>query len=154
GPASTVDEASAIAVGRDGAAVFVTGQSGLSRDYRTIAYHAASGSEAWEAIYASPGGGTDTPTAIASSTDGSRVYVTGRSTVVGTGTDFVTLAYQAATGAQIWLARTSSPGRSPDAPVALAVSPTRPSVYVTGSGTFRGQGLDYLTVAYSTIDGS
>jgi len=67
---------------------------------------------------------------------GSRVYVTG-----GSYPGSATLAYSAATGAQLWLARHNDMLLA-----AVAVSPGGSRVYVTGlTGPFR---YDYATVAH------
>lgn len=156
------DIADAIAVSADGARIFVTGQSFTAPnnvDYVTVAYTAASGTPMWTATYDGPARSSDTPEAIAVSPDGLRVYVTGASygtaTVPGlplTGSmDYATVAYDAGTGAQAWVARYNGPEHRPDAATALAVSPDGTRVYVAGfSRGLTGYGFDYVTVAYDT----
>ena len=95
GPGSSNDDAYSVAVSPDGSKVFVTGSStgsGTSGDYATIAYDAASGVRAWSRRYHGPGNEDDTASSVV--TDGTRVYVTGKS--LGTsGYDYATIAYEA-----------------------------------------------------------
>jgi WD40 repeat protein len=90
------DEAYSIAVSTDGEKVFVTGSSGGSgsdSDYATIAYNAADGTELWVQRYNGPGNAADFPQALVLSPDGRRVFVTGSSDGINSGTDYLTLAY-------------------------------------------------------------
>jgi WD40 repeat protein len=144
------DRASALAVSADGSKVFVTGKSASSfgyYDYATAAYSAATGAPLWSARYEGPS--DDGATALAVSPDGSKVFVTGRSAALDNDADFLTLAYSAATGAQLWTVRNSGD----DGATALAVSPDGSKVFVTGSRTSLERRY-YETIAYSAGTGA
>ena len=99
-----------------------------------------------------PGTGP-TPTAVAVSPAGGRVFVTGIASGWGTGPDYVTVAYSAANGRQLWVSHYSGHGvglgNDWDGASAVAVSPGGAAVFVTGmSGRGTGES-DYATVAYS-----
>ena len=91
----------AVAVSRDGSAVFVTGGSDgqNSKDYATVAYNVATGARLWASRYNGPENNYDEATSIGVSPDGSRVFVTGRS---GFGpydsNDFATIARDYSSG--------------------------------------------------------
>jgi outer membrane protein assembly factor BamB len=95
-------------VSTGGEKVFVTGSSGgigSDSDYATIAYNAASGTELWVRRYNGPGNAADFPQALVLSPDGRRVFVTGYSYSANSFSDYATIAYDAATGVQMWLRR-------------------------------------------------
>jgi DNA-binding beta-propeller fold protein YncE len=78
------------------------------------------------------GGGS----AVAVSTDGTRVFVTGTSLgKFPASNDYATIAYNAVTGAQLWVKRYDGTpnyaGQPPEA-LSVAVSPTTGTVFVTG----------------------
>jgi hypothetical protein len=60
------------------------------------------------------------------------VYVTGGSTGATSHQDYLTIAYNAATGARLWVERYNGPPNGDDAARSLAVSPSAGPVYVTG----------------------
>ena len=78
------------------------------------------------------------------------MYVTGFSYGRNQVDDYATLAYSAATGAQLWVRRYHSPGSSINNALSLAVSPAD-TVFVTGSSakTSTSPWQYYATVAYS-----
>src|SRR5262252_9790349 len=76
-------------------------------------------------------------TSVAVRPDGRTVFITGSSTV----------AYNAATGAQLWVNRTKGGGH-------LAVSPRGDRVFVAGINTGATTGEDYRTVAYGAATGA
>jgi hypothetical protein len=155
GQAKGTDSAHAIAVSPDGTVVFVTGGSagpGTGQDYATIAYNAVSGARLWASRYNGPGDGADLAHAIAVSPDGTRLFVTGESAGRGSGPDYETIAYNAATGAPLWRERYSGAGAHPDAATSMAVSPDGSAVYVTGHSA--GSGSDYATIGYDTGSGA
>jgi outer membrane protein assembly factor BamB len=128
--------------------VFVTGRSGEYgfADYSTIALQAATGKPLWKAIYDGPEGNEDVALAMGVSPDGSTVFVTGESGLTNTAHDYATLAYDAQTGAQLWLDRYGSPEGN-DIARALEVSPDGATVFVTGQAGTAGDS-DYVTIAY------
>jgi DNA-binding beta-propeller fold protein YncE len=149
GQANGSDVVRALAVSPDSSEVFVTGESfGLNNAYayQTIAYNIADGSQRWAATYTGPAGTGDLPAAIAASPDGKRVYVTGLSDGNGTGGDYGTVAYDANTGTQAWVARYAQPGS--DLGMAIAVSPDSSLVFVTGESAGATTHGDYATIFY------
>jgi len=144
------------AVSPDGSRVFVTGdlhQGAGGGTLHTIAYDSASGAQLW----ASAGPRKDDRAAgVRVSPDGSRVFVVGSTYGRDNGKvshDYLTLAYDAATGARIWKKRYTHPvGYSEDLAAALGVSPDGSTVFVTGASD-DGVFTDYPTVAYKASTG-
>ena len=156
GPGNGNDAASSAAVSPDGSRVFVTGESrgATTTDYATVAYSAATGARLWVQRYNGPGNGNDTAWSVAVSPGGSRVFVTGESRGIRSGPDYATVAYSAATGARLWVARYNGPGNGNDAAYSIAVSPGGSRVFVTGGSQGTRSGADYATVAYSAATGA
>ena len=150
-PAMSDDEARAVAVSPDGATVFVTGsRHGLGNDdYATVAYNAATGTMLWSKRYNGPGNGNDIPESVAVSPAGDRVFVTGVASWSARGEAYATIAYNAATGAQLWVQRYAD-GMA----FSVAVSPLGDRVFVTGESGFSASGADYVTVAYNAATGA
>jgi outer membrane protein assembly factor BamB len=63
------------------------------------------------------------------------------------GNDFATVAYNAATGAQLWVRRYNGPGSGADQATSVAVSPGSGTVFV-GGPSLGTSGLDYAAIAY------
>ena len=151
------DAASAIAVTPDGESVFVTGRSGTKwkRSYATVAYDAGTGAERWASRYTGPDGGgyLDGASALAVSPDGSTIFVTGSSSGAGW-TDYATVAYDAASGAELWAERYNGPGNEYDGAVALGVMPDGSGVFVTGSSTGTLGDWNFATVLYDSGTGA
>src|SRR5439155_22982376 len=107
GPGGGFDDAAALGVNPDGSKVFVTGfiyRSASSSDYATVAYAAATGATLWVKRYNGPeSGGADDATALGVSPDGTKVFVTGSSPGSVSSYDYATVAYQASTGAELWV---------------------------------------------------
>jgi DNA-binding beta-propeller fold protein YncE len=153
------DVPSAIAVSPDGSKVFVTGTSpsvSFDEDYATVAWNASTGSQLWVQRYDGPAGGLDdSATAIAVSSDGSKVFVTGDSTASGVDHDYATLAYDAVSGVPLWVRRFDWPGAdSPDGATGIAVTPDGSTVFVTGHGLGFSGNYDYDTIAYDAGSGA
>ncbi len=158
GPGAHDDVANSVAVARDGSAVFVTGRSPSAAgivDYATVGYNASTGAQLWASRYAGPAGVGGAAVAVAVDPVGKAVFVTGSSPGQGTGTDYVTIAYNAATGQRLWLSRYNGPASGSDDPSAMAVSPDGRDVFVTG--TSQGgpaSGSDFATVGYAAATGA
>jgi outer membrane protein assembly factor BamB len=114
----------AVAVSSDGDRIFVTGSDTGSTpwatEFSTHSYEATTGKTLWSSRYTGPGLGQNVPTAM--TVRGSNmVYVTGYSVGGLNQLDFVTVAYNASTGAQVSgpagttvrRASTTSPVQSP-----------------------------------------
>ena len=157
-PGNGTDEASAVAVSPSGKTVFVTGYSECAAcsaaydDYATVAYNATTGAEMWVTRYNGPVNGDDEATSVAVSPSGETVFVTGSSEGLASSYDYATVAYNAATGAQLWVKRyTGDPYTGPS----VAVSPNASTVFVTGSSYAATTGDDdYATVAYNAVTGA
>ena len=149
-----------VAVSPDGATVFVTGTSeGTTTsgrvDYATVTYKAATGAQLWVERYDGPAHGADAATSVAVSPDGATVFVTGTSESGATGADYATVAYNAATGAQLWVGRYNGPANQNEGALSIAVDPRGGTVFVTG--TSEGSAAltnDYATVAYDAATGA
>jgi hypothetical protein len=144
------------AVSPDGSKVFTTGQSLGSNvtDYVTIGYEAASGTKIWTARYDGPAHGEDDAWGVVTSPDGSKVFVTGQSYGGSTGFDYATVAYDSATGKQLWASRYNGPGNGDDITISLGVSPDGSLMFVTGTIIGTAGNQDFGTVAYDTVSGN
>ena len=156
GPANSNDRANMVIAAPSGRTVYVTGASGrnAASDFATVAYSAATGATRWVARYNGPAGRGDGGTAITITPDGHTVIVTGYSNGVGSGTDYATIAYNAATGARQWLRRYNGPGNLVDTPQAIAATPDGQQVIVTGRSYGATSEFDYATIAYNTATGA
>ena len=159
--AGDYDRATAIEVSPDGSAVFVTGRSVGSRerepwnpDYATVAYAASTGSQLWVSRYNGPANGSDSAGALGVSPNGSAVFVTGASEGSTGSSDYATVAYDAASGSQLWARRYDGSAKSLDSASALGVSPDGSAVFVTGRSEGSVTEGDYATVAYEASTGS
>jgi len=153
-----VEEGSSVAVNAAGTTVFVTGTSqnaaGQDAEYATTAYSTSTGSKLWASYYTKPGDTSDQASSIVVNPAGTAVFVTGLRQDVGQPGgfgDYATVAYDAATGSQLW-ARGYDGAATDDvfdfsAP-ALAVSPAGTTVYFTGTSD------GYRTLAYSAATGT
>jgi outer membrane protein assembly factor BamB len=148
------DYATAIGVSPNGSQVFVTGYSSwdVGVDYLTVALDANTGSLVWATTYNDSADGFDYATALGVSPDGSRVFVTGY--IYGSTGDYATVAYDAATGTQLWTRRYNGPGNDQDEATALGVSPDGSRVFVTGQSLGSTGTDDYATVAYDASTGA
>jgi hypothetical protein len=159
GPAHGLDVAHVLRTSPDGSAVFVTGLSTGSTsgyDYTTVAYDASTGGELWVTRYTGPANHSDSANALGVSPDGSEVFVTGQSYGSATSVGYATVAYDAATGDELWAKRYDGPTNGAaygDAARSLGISPDGSAVFVTGGSTGSTSGYDYVTVAYDTSTG-
>lgn len=156
------ERANAVAVAPDGSQVYVTGDSYGGRrdgttqyDYATVAYDARSGAEQWVGRWGGPVAGFNAAVGVAASAD--RVVVTGQSrgATAEDGRDYGTVAYDAATGAQVWDALYAPP-RHDEIALDLALSPDGTTAFVTGASSPAVSYTDLdeaATVAYRAADG-
>jgi hypothetical protein len=154
GPGDGNDYGYDVAVSPSGTRLFVTGESygsaAASQDYATVAYNASTGAKVWSARYNGPGSGNDYGLSLASSPDGTKVFVTGQSYGgSAVSSDFATIGYNASTGSKLWATRYNGTGSIFDAGYDVAVAPDGTKVYVAGEsygGTTSKQ--DAVTIAY------
>lgn len=148
GPGHGFDWATGVVVTPDGSTVMVTGygDGGYALNYQTVAYDAITGKQRWVAAYDGGFHKDDEAYGIAVTPDGAAVVVTGSSSR-GNTNDFATVAYEVATGAQLWVARYSGPVDGAGAR-AIAISPDGARVLVTGESQGDGTGTDFATIAY------
>ena len=64
------------------------------------------------------------------------------------------MAYDAATGAKVWVSRYDGPATATTSATALGVSPDGSTVFVTGSSDGSNDSADYATVAYDAATGA
>jgi len=98
GSVGRFDTAYGVAAG--GGMAFVSGLSqgsGANYDFATLGYDGATGAQLWRKRYDGPasGNGDDQAYAIAATTDGSKVFVTGLAQTAAGNWDFATVAYRA-----------------------------------------------------------
>jgi DNA-binding beta-propeller fold protein YncE len=158
GPVSFDDTARAIAVSPDDSTVFVTGESSGSaaandNDYATVAYDASTGGELWVKRLNGADGSNDAPYSVTTSPDGGSVFVTGTSLSFTTAFDFVTIAYDAATGAKLWKKRYDGPVSGIDEAFSVVPSPDGAHVFVTGLSGSKHY-FDFQTIAYDASTGA
>ncbi|MFB9250212.1 S8 family serine peptidase [Sphaerisporangium melleum] len=132
---------------------YASGPGALQPSMTTVAYDPATGIELWSQDHIG-NGGWDEVTAIEVSPDGSKVFVTGTSADTATGTDALTLAYDAATGKQLWTGRYTGPGNRSDFGNGVSVAPDGKTVYVTGMAMVDENLADYVTIAYDAGSGA
>jgi DNA-binding beta-propeller fold protein YncE len=157
GPGNSIDSASRVVASPDGTKIYVTGQSAgatSDSDYATIAYNATTAAVVWTKRYNGPANGADAASAIAVSPDGTKLYVTGRSTGSTSDSDYATIAYNATTGAVVWTTRYNGLSNNYDAARTVAVSPDGTKVYVSGESIGSTGDWDYATVAYNAMTGA
>jgi WD40 repeat protein len=142
----------AVAVGPLGGRVYVTGElgNGSNEDYGTVAYDAASGTRLWIDRYDGPAGGDDRATGLVVAPNGHTLYVTGESAALR-GLSATTIAYDAKTGARLWVSRVRV-GAHENAALALAISPDGSRLFATGqTGTLARP--DIMTIALDASGG-
>jgi hypothetical protein len=146
-----------LAASADGTSVYATGgtaTSGGTSQFATIAYDASSGARRWVATYGADSPGADSALAVGVSPDGRTVVTTGFSEAKATKSDSATVAYDAATGKQRWVARYNGPASQNEGTGSIGFAPDGSTLYV--AGTSEGASLgheDIITLAYATADG-
>jgi DNA-binding beta-propeller fold protein YncE len=170
-PAKPGDIPYGLSVSPDGSTIFVTGCAGIidecvDGDVVTIAYDGLTGRQKWQTRYDGPAQDIDVGEAIATGPDGSLVYVTAavgaqqgvRSNAKTIRTeqtfDYVTIAYDSASGRQAWLSVFDGPGGRFDVPCCLRVSEDGSTVIVTGTSSVEYQSSFYATLAYDAYVGT
>jgi PQQ-like domain len=150
------EEASAtsVAASPNGKAVFVTGHTNINglEDYTTIAYNGVTGAQMWIKNLANSVSASGPPIGgnwVAVSPNGKTVFVTGAARNGCCSAEYATIAYNAATGAQLWLKRYNPSASTPSVATEVVVSPNGQEVYVTGHSA----GV-YATVAYNAATGA
>jgi hypothetical protein len=140
-----------------GTEVFVTGQVDTSMGgsgYATVAYNAATGGQLWARQYGGPANWYAAPRSMTISRTGQTVFVTGYAHLTKSRVAYATVAYNAATGAQLWARRYIAPGgRNGDA-AAIGVSPSGRTVFVTGETYVTPPRETYTTVGYNAVTGA
>jgi PQQ-like domain len=131
------------AVSPDGTTVFISGY--VKTHFETVAYSAATGARLWAKAYQAES--FSNPTAITVSPDGARVYVTGR-TLGASALRGATVAYDTATGRQLWASRSKLIAYVASG---LAASPDGRTLYVAGSGP--GRQSQFAVIAYAAATG-
>ena len=145
-----------VAVSPDGSTVFVAGATTVTKPehFLTVAYNAATGAQIW-AAQKSPSTFASFASAVAVSPDGSGVFVTGPSlTSNGTPPAYLTIGYNAATGAALWVRRLADPGGNFDTLPSLAVSPDGSAVIMAGSMDQANGQLGYAVTSYAAATGA
>jgi len=148
GPLSTLNEATCVAIDTKGN-TYVGGYSFSSanqEDYVTIKYN-SDGQQVWVAVYDGTASGKDQISAITVDNAGN-IYVTGSSDGKGTGSDFLTIKYDA-NGKELWVARYNGEDNKNDGAAALAVDKDG-NVYVTGYSNLKKSGDDIVTIKYNS----
>lgn len=143
-----------VAVSPTGSAVFVTGGASVPGETRkamgeTLAYDPATGATLWRASYHPGKRSSLTFANIAVSPDGSTVFVASPDFIPSPEEKYpryLIVAYNAATGAQLWADKGVASGNL----TSLAVSPDSSTVFVTGG--FGGEGDE--TFAYNAATGA
>jgi len=139
----------AIVASPDGSTVYVTGRSNLAH-FTTVAYDAATGARRWVARFY--GLGYSQPLSMAISPDGSELFVAGFTEPAGFSLPdrFAIVAYNASTGAMLWVHLPFQAGVG----ASVAVSPDGSTVYVTGVIASRSGPGEVATFAYDAATGA
>jgi len=156
-PVNGNDKAYALVVDAD-KNTYVTGESDGGKptrvDIATVKYNSA-GVQQWAARWNNATiNGRDAGYAIALNSTGTIVYVTGETYNKPNGIDYITVAHNAATGAQLWATTYNGPGSKIDKAYAITVDASG-DVIVTGE-SYGGKttGPDYATVKYNGLTGA
>ncbi len=151
------DRAFALALDKTNGSVYVTGESydGTSKaDIATVKYN-TDGTEQWVARWSNTAAsGLDAGYAVALNQTGTIVFVTGETYGGSTNkSDYITIAYDAATGAKLWQATYNGPGSKVDKAYAITVAANGNPV-VTGESDGGSTRADYATIMYDAATGA
>jgi uncharacterized delta-60 repeat protein len=149
GPVDGTDYPQATAVDATGN-VYVTGYSagaGTGSDYATVKY-SPNGQQLWAARYNGTGNAGDAATKMAVDAAGN-AYVTGSSTGMGSGADYLTVKYSP-TGQEQWTTRYNGTSNGSDNAEGIALDAAG-NVLVTGDsyGATFSDGIDFVTIKYT-----
>ncbi len=150
GPGNYNDQGNKVIADNNGN-VYVTGYvnpnaSGVLYDYITIKYNAQNGDTIWARRFNGLSDSADIARDIICDSMGN-VYVTGSARYPGTGTDIVTIKYNASGDTQ-WVARYNNPDTSgADGGYGIRVD-GRGNVYVVGQSQGLGTGADIVLIKY------
>ena len=142
-----------------GTTVFLAGDGLNPRQPFAAAFDVRTGAERWFTAIRSSTGRTEPAAAasVAATADGRSVFVTGSDVVHHPFVEWVTVAYDGATGAPRWQARYPATGQAAAQPNEMVLSPDGRMVYVTGWSRepgISGDSFDFVTVAYDTDTGN
>jgi PQQ-like domain len=152
-----------LTVSPDSQQVFFTGErqvgDGPETGLSTIAFRAATGSTMWSKRFAGSPGFQVRPSAIVVDPQGRRVFVDGATGDLNEfptddPPDFVTVAYGALGGRQLWSAWYDGPAGGADEADALAVTPDGRRVIVAGTSGGADGLPDYAVIAYAAGAGA
>ena len=146
------DQSYTVRVSPDSSKVYISGYTyDLGYHFGTFALDASTGAVIW---YVESDGRDDEAVALAVSPDGASVVVTGLSEAGTTGTyDYLTIAYDATTGAELWRRRFDIPAHLSDFPVAVGMSPDGREAFVTGYSYGPTEKTNFITIAYVASTG-
>ena len=155
---SSTDTPADMALSKDGSRLYVVGSASapnFNAQFAAVAYDANTGDQLWASRYEDPSKPYDVPAAVAASPDGTAVYVTGCMALYNSCevSDYLTVSFDTATGAERWVSTYDDIVDGTDFPVGIGTSLDGSLVYVAGSSdqqAFPG----YATIAYRSSDGT
>jgi hypothetical protein len=147
------DDANGIKIDASGN-IFIVGESdgtGTGKDLVIIKYD-ANGNQLFATRYNGTGNGNDIANAI--SLDGtSSAFVTGKTTITGGTTNYVTLKFNANTGAQQWVSFFNGTGNNNDESIAIDFSSTG-RLFITGNSRNASGNDDITTIRLNPNNGN
>ena len=148
GPENMLDEGRQISLDASGNLLVsgTTVTNATNYDFIILKYN-SSGMQQWLKTYNGTGSSTDSPSDLKTDASGN-IYITGYSTGVGTGYDWLTIKYDPS-GTQLWEKRHNGPGNSADVANSLAADASG-NIYVTGFTGGNGSGNDITTIKYNS----
>jgi outer membrane protein assembly factor BamB len=135
--------------------VFVAGQRPASHELVLLAVDARTGRTAWLVDHAGAPADQGDPVAVVATPGGERVYVTAISWKDPPYVQWVTVAYDGATGKQLWVSRHRDEGSAAQ-PNGMVLRPGGDLLYVTGwskQNRIVGGSFAFLTIAYDASNG-